>query len=187
MGKDKVVEAKRDVLSAYRLWLNNKVSNELSPAYTQVLAILWRTEYVAEYENDNNRIADGKTLRDEFATETKLDNVEYMKLKHTSIRLIEIMISLAGRINNISSFDDNVAKYFWKMVSSLGLNTLDDGHFNASSAQKRIDGLLKHTYSKNGRGSLFFIPTIDQSYNATKLDLWTQAMAYLNAEEKRNG
>ena len=48
----KVVEAKRDILSAYRLWLNNKVANDISPAYGQLLAILWRTEFVAEYQQD---------------------------------------------------------------------------------------------------------------------------------------
>lgn len=180
--KDIVVENRRDVLSAYRLWLNNKVANDISPSYGQLLAILWRTEFIAEYENDNNRIADGKVLRDEFADSVNLDNAEYLKLKATPVRLIEVMIALAQRLSGIVSVDDNTSLYFWEMVASLEMNKMDDSNFTASSAQKKIDILLGHKYKRNGRGGLFFIKGIGPDYNAPGLDIWTQAMAYLNSK-----
>lgn len=179
-------ENKRDILSAYRLWLNNKIANDISPAYNQLLAILWRTDFVAEYENDKNRMQDAMSLRDEFANSIEIDNQEYLKLKSTSVRLIEVMISLAGRINDIMSFDDNIAKYFWEMVASMELQKLDDANWNASSAQKHIDILLTHGYKRNGKGGLFFVRNIDQTYNAPKLDIWTQAMAWINSKSGRN-
>lgn len=183
MGKkDTVVEAKRDVLSAYRLWLNNKVANDISPAYCQLLAMLWRTEFVAEYANDENRVSDGRSLREEFAGCTNLDNTEYLKLKSTPVRLIEVMIALAQRISGIISVDQDIPKYFWEMVASMEMNKLDDSNFIASSAQKKIDILLGHKYKRNGRGGLFFIKGIGPDYNAPGLDIWTQAMAYLNSK-----
>lgn len=181
----KVVEAKRDILSAYRLWLNNKVANDISPAYGQLLAILWRTEFVAEYQQDENRIEDARGLRDEFADSIDIENADYLKLKATPVRLIEVMISLAVRISNIISVDGDTSKYFWEMVASLELQKLDDGNYNASSAQKHIDILLGHKYRRNGRGGLFFIRDIGPEYNAPMLDLWTQAMAWINSKAGR--
>ena len=180
-----VKEAKRDVLSAYRLWLNSKIANDISPAYGQLLAILWRTDFFAEYENDENRKSDAMALRDEFANTNEIENQDYLKLKATSVRLIEVMISLATRINGIMSFDDDVPKFFWEMVASLEMNKLDDANFNASSAQKHIDILLGHKYRRNGRGGLFFIKDADPSYNAPMLDIWTQAMAWINSKSGR--
>lgn len=177
MGKDN-----RDILSAYRLWLNNKVSNDISPAYGQLLAILWRTEFVAEYENDINRMEDAKGLRDQFVATLSISNDDYMKLKNTPVRLIEVMISLADRINDIISLDDNTARYFWEMVASMEMQKLDDSNFNASSAQKHIDILLSHKYKRNGRGGLFFIRDIGPEYNAAGLDIWSQAMAWINSK-----
>lgn len=181
-----VKEAKRDILSAYRLWLNNKIANDISPAYNQLLAILWRTEFIAEYQQDNNRMEDAYNLRDEFADSINIENQDYLKLKATPVRLIEVMISLAKRINEIISVDDNISKYFWEMVASLEMNKLDDSMYNASSAQKHIDILLGHKYRKNGRGGLFFIKDADLSYNAPLLDIWTQAMAWINSKSGRN-
>ena len=176
----------RDILSAYRLWLNNQISNEISATYNQLLAILWRTEFVAEYELDINRMEDAKSLRDEFADGIDIENAEYLKLKATPVRLIEVMISLARRISNIVSTEDNTARYFWEMVASMEMQKLDDGSFNASSAQKHIDILLGHKYRNNGRGGLFFIRNIGPDYIAPKLDIWTQMMAYINSKTGGN-
>lgn len=175
----------RDILSAYRLWLNNKVANDISPAYSQLLAILWRTDFVAEYKQDENRMEDAKSLRDAFANSIDIENSDYLKLKSTSVRLIEVMIALAQRINDIISLDDNTPKYFWEMVASMEMQKLDDSNYNASSAQKHIDILLGHKYKRNGRGGLFFIKEIGPEYNAPGLDIWSQAMAYLNSKSGR--
>lgn len=175
---------RRDVLSAYRLWLNSVVANDISPAYTQLLAILWRTEFFAEYEQDENRYSDCFALRDEFAGKSELTNDEYVKLKSVKPRLIEIMISLAKRIGDITSVEDEFSRYFWEMIASLEMQKLDDTNFIASSAQKKIDILLGHKYHRNGRGGLFFVKGIGPEYNATKLDIWTQAMAYINSKGK---
>lgn len=184
MGKkDKNVEGKRDILSAYRLWLNNKVSSDVSSAYIQLLAVLWRTEFFAEYADDENRAEDAKSLRDEFvASIDNVENTEYLKLKSTPVRLLEVMISLANRINDIISFDNDAARYFWEMVVSMELNKFDDSNFNASLVQRKIDILFSHKYRRNGKGSLFYIKGVDPSYNAPGLDIWTQAMAWINSK-----
>lgn len=184
-------ESRRDILTAYRFWLNSLVQNELSPCYKQLLAILWRTEFFAEYEQDENRAADAKELRELFASssDVKLTNEEYMKLKKMDARLIEVMIALSRRINEIVSSDNDISKYFWEMVASLEMQKMDDSNFIASAAQKKIDILLGHKYHKNGRGGLFFIKGIGPEYNATQCDLWTQMNAYLNAKrgDETNG
>lgn len=187
----KVTEGGRDILSAYRLWLNNQVANEFSSDYIQLLAVLWRTEFFAEYANDENRAADAKALRDEFVSSigTGIDipghvggvnNADYLKLKATPVRLLEVMISLSKRISGIISVDANTDRYFWEMVSSLDLNKFDDQHFNVSIVQNRINNFFAHKYKRSGKGGLFFIKKIGPEYNAPMLDIWTQAMAWIN-------
>lgn len=183
MGKKSPLEdEKRDILSAYRFWLNSLVQNELSPCYKQLLAILWRTEFVDELGIDGDRISDAIVLRDIFADSDGADmtNEEFIKLKKTNVRLIEIMIALSKRINESVSTEDDISKYFWEMVASLEMQKMDDGNFMASNAQKKIDILLGHKYHKNGRGGLFFIKGVGPEYNATKCDLCTQMNTYLN-------
>lgn len=172
--------SRRDILTAYRFWLNSLIQNELSPCYKQLLAILWRTEYFAEYKDDEMRGEDGKTLRDVFAGNSNMTNDEYIKLKNMPVKLIEVMIALSQRINDIVSTSDDVSKYFWEMVASLELQKMDDDNFIASSAQKKIDILLGHKYHKNGRGSLFFVKEAGPEYNAPMTDIWTQMNVYLN-------
>lgn len=175
-------ESRRDILSVYRFWLNGLIQNELSPCYKQLLAILWRTEFVDELDVDGDRIEDGRSLRDIFASldDVKLTNEEFIKLKKVNVRLIEVMIALAKRISEIVSADDDISKYFWEMVASLEMQKMDDSNFMASNAQKKIDILLSHSYHKNGRGGLFFIKGIGPEYNAPMCDIYTQMNTYLN-------
>ena len=187
MGKkspdsDSIDSSRRDILTVYRFWLNSLVQNELSPCYKQLLTILWRTEFFAEYKEDEARGEDAKSLRDMFSSrdDIELTNEEYIKLKNTPVRLIEVMIALAQRINDIASTDDDVSKYFWEMVASMEMQKMDDNNYIASNAQKKIDILLGHKYHKNGRGGLFFVKGVGPEYNATQSDLWTQMNVYLN-------
>ena len=187
MGKkspdsDSIDSSRRDILTVYRFWLNSLVQNELSPCYKQLLTILWRTEFFAEYKEDEARGEDAKSLRDMFSSrdDIELTNEEYIKLKNTPVRLIEVMIALAQRINDIASTDDDVSKYFWEMVASMEMQKMDDNNYIASNAQKKIDILLGHKYHQNGRGGLFFVKGVGPEYNATLSDLWTQMNVYLN-------
>ena len=182
MGNKKNPDEKRDVLSAYRFWLNHLVQNELSGCYNNLLAILWRNEFYSDIEEDNDRAEDAKTLRDIFASEhaDNMSNEDYIKLNKMDVKVIEVMIALCKRINEQISTGDDISRYFWEMVASLEMNKMDDTNFIASNAQKKITILLERRYHKNGRGSLFFIKGIGPEYNATKTPLWTQMNVYLN-------
>jgi len=182
MSNKKTPDEKRDILSAYRFWLNHLVQNEISGCYNNLLAILWRTEFYSDIEEDNDRARDALILRDMFSSENKdkLTNEEYLKLNKTSVRLIEVMIALSRRINDTVSTTNDISKYFWEMVASLELQKMDDENFIASTAQKKISIFLERRYHKNGRGSLFFIKGIGPEYNATITPLWMQMNVYLN-------
>lgn len=182
--KDDVVEAKRGYLAAYRMWLNNKVntpSHPLTP-YSQIMAFLFRAPFTPAYPGDDNRVGDIRDLRSQFANEGKLENLEYMGIQELEPTMLELMISMSIRINTFASSDEDISKYFWDMMESLGLANMDDGKFNYSDASKIIMKFNDRLYSKNGRGSLFWIKKFnDNGYDATKLDLWTQSQAYLNS------
>ena len=182
--KEEVVEAKRGAKYAYRLWLNNKINasgRSLAP-YTQIMAFLYRAEFIPAFPGDENRIGDIRVLRAEFADSMKLENTDYLEIQHMEPSLLELMISMASRINTYMSEDDDISKYFWDMMESLGLTKMDDSNFNYSDASKCIDIFNERTYQKNGKGGLFWVKRFnDSGYDATKLDLWTQSQAYLNS------
>ena len=179
-----VVESKRTSKSAYRLWLNNKIKSPNYPitAYSQVLSALFRAPFKALYPGDDNRIGDIRDLRVQFSNEVKLTNIEYLELQEMEPSMLELMVIMAIRINAFASEDDDISKYFWDMMESLGLHDMDDTKFNYSAVQKRVDIFINREYDANGRGGLFWIKRLnDSGYNAPKLDLWTQSQAYLNS------
>ena len=182
--KDDVVEAKRGVKHAYRLWLNNKVNSAGNPltAYSQIMAFLFRAPFEPGYPGDDNRIGDIRELRSEFANSMHLENVDYIEIQQMEPSVLELMISMAVRINNYMSTEDDIPKYFKDMMESLGVLSMDDSNFNFSDASKKIDIFNERTYQKNGKGGLFWVKKLnDNGYDATKLDLWTQSQAYLNS------
>lgn len=180
--KDDVVENPRTVKVAYRLWLNNYINSSFRPikTYSQVLAFLFRAPFMAHYELDENRIGDIMGLRDKFSESSKLENTDYMDLLHMDPSILELMISMAIRINDLISTDDDISKYFWDMMESLGLADMDDTKFNFSEASKRIEAFLTHNYLQNGKGGLFWIKKPAEGYDATKVDIYTQSQVYIN-------
>ena len=179
-----VVESKRTSKNAYRLWLNNKINSPAHPivAYSQVLSALFRAPFVPSYPGDENRIGDIRELRSSFSNEVKLSNIEYLEIQEMQPMMLELMVTMATRINNFASEDDDISKYFWDMMESLGLKNMDDSKFNYSDVQKRIDIFTNRKYEANGKGGLFWIKKFnDSGYNAPMVDLWTQSQAYLNS------
>lgn len=177
-----VVENKRSTKMAYRLWLNNKVQSPSRPLepYSQIIAFLFRAPFEANYPGDDNRIGDIIQLRGRFGDKSKIGNVEYLELMQMEPTILELMISLALRMNEMSDNVD-VPGYFWDMMVSLGLNNMDDTNFNFSDASKIIDTFTNRTYQKNGKGGLFWAKKLNDNYDAPHTDLWTQSQVYLNS------
>jgi len=93
-----------------------------------------------------------------------------------------MIIALAIRIENqiMTSFDEGnrTGQWFWLMITNLGLNRLDDDHFNEETAEWFINRFLEREYADNGEGGLFVVENPFKSM--TEVDIWTQANWYLS-------
>lgn len=178
----------RDVEHDYYMWLRHMVATRplREFGYNKLLKYLYHREFVYEYDMDSNRAEDGIALRSKYCYITTKDDREAMKVQkeidasfgRNPCSMLEMMIGLCYRHDRRYSEQLDTQGLFWTMVSSLGLIGQDDEGFGLNYVEDVIDDFLEHRYSRDGRGSLFYVPNAKKDMR--RLDIWYQAMAYYN-------
>ena len=165
----------------YFYWLLHRVRNR---SHYKLLRFLFETAYIFTIPMDENRADDGIQLRYEYIYEKGINEDEFRYLNEPC-NLFEMMLALAVRISLIMdnpNKGDDTHVWFWKMISNLGLNKSTDNNFNLDYVQNVIRHFLTRKYGPNGRGGLFFVRS---EKHIEDLQLWEQAMLYLNEIEER--
>ena len=150
----------------------------LRQSYSEVLIMLYNTEFISPVDEDINRIIDAKNLRQELGGPVI-----------RPISVLEVMIALAKRchedimygytFNNVSS---SIGYWFWVMMENCGLDLL----INIRAIQRDVfdrefyyimDKILHRSYDYYGNGGFFPLhhPEMDQRF----CELWYQMNAYL--------
>ena len=162
----------------YFTWLCRQVGEDSSAnpsrTYWRMLKGLYTKEFVYLIPNDDNRAADGKDLRREFARDLSIDiDPGWMGL---GCSMFELMIGLARDLSELT--EEDIQNEFWELVENLNL---EQYHDNVPIPPNRVsdvlDEVIWRTYRRNGRGGLFPLkgrPAQDQ----TKVELWYQLNAY---------
>ena len=93
-----------------------------------------------------------------------------------------MMVALAVRceehIMGDPAMGDRTGLWFWEMVHSMGLSSMDDDRFDPERANGIITRFNERTYRPNGKGGLF---TVNQCPDDLReLEIWYQMMRYLN-------
>ena len=83
--------------------------------------------------------------------------------------------SLSGR------YFTATGQWFWSMIVSLGLASMDDNRFHQSRAEFVIERFRRRDYQPNGAGGLFTLQNPKEDLRT--LDIWYQMMAYLNEND----
>ena len=75
-------------------------------------------------------------------------------------------------------YGDRTGQWFWNMIVSLGLGSMDDRNFVKNYVDDVIFRFINRDYEPNGQGSLFTLehPARDLRY----VEIWSQAMWYLD-------
>lgn len=147
------------------------------PRYHRLSTFLFNEEFVPRCSMDIERADDGVALRSRFeeAYNIKLDRIE-------SCSMLEMMIALSDRIERTIMIDrdmgDRTGQWFWNMVVSLGFSSSDDRNFDEEKARTIMERFNCKEYAPNGAGGLFTVQ--NTNVDMRKLDIWYQAMAYLN-------
>lgn len=165
----------------YFEWLYSLVGavGNRNPArsYWNLMRQLYIKEFVWVIQNDDNRLEDGRDLRQEFLDAQGLDEPDptWMGL---GCSMLEMLIGLARR----ASFQDgrDPVEWFWEMLQNLGISDATDEQYDDDLAAL-IDGVLEtviyRTYAPNGRGGLFPLKRLREDQR--KVELWYQLSAYL--------
>lgn len=148
--------------------------------YRKLFTFLHDAEFVYLIPNDENRAADGISLRYRYSLIRDREDLEYCLAGPCSV--LEMMVALAIRCEETIMFDpekgDRTAQWFWCMIASLGLNSMNDDNYNEWLVNDVITRFLNREYDYDGKGSLFTIRGWNR--DARDAEIWHQLMAYLN-------
>lgn len=152
-------------------------------SYKKLLCYLNDEEFIYILEMDGNRAQDGIDLRYRFGYEVGYSR-EFIEenLDDQPCSILEMMVALSIRceesIMDDPDIGDRTGKWFWDMVSSLGLDTMTDSRFN----EKRVNGILykflHRTYKPNGQGGLFTVK--HRGKDMRDVEIWYQMMWHLD-------
>lgn len=147
-------------------------------SYKELFEYLYSTEFTWTIPMDRNRALDGIALRDKYGyPEDPMDE---------PCSVLEMLIALAARIENqlMWNYDlgDRTSQWFWIMMTNLGLNKLDDEHFDISIAEQRVNIFLDRMYEYNGEGGALFVldkPVADMR----AVEIWYQVNWYISEQD----
>ena len=144
--------------------------------------ILHAKEFTWFIPNDDNRAADGRELREQFANENlDMDCV----CLDGPCSIFEMLIGVAIRMDFILGQSDNVdrkEKWFWEMITNLDLERFSDRELRSNYVRQVVDTtldlLLSRRYLATGKGGLF--PLSRPQRDQRKVEIWYQLMFYLD-------
>lgn len=139
---------------------------------------LLNTRYIYFVGNDCNRAEDGLSMRVEF--EHKHGVINDIDDECT---LLEMFVKLAIRCDEDVMYDpeygDRVEKWFWEMLSNLGLTRFNNRHYDKEAVDYILDGFNNRIYGKKGGEGCAF-PVEKPLHDMRTTEIWYQMMWWLN-------
>ena len=174
-------------LSEYYKWLISRIEppkDILTPIcdYKLLLYELWKREFswLDNYEGEESRAYDGKTLRDTFVME---HYASPDMVPHGPCRVLEMLIAFAERID-ISVHDWRMGKRPWEwmemFIENLGFASLTDMDINperdSGYINAKLETWMSHHIESKGEGGLFRfvspVSTIKTMDNWEQMNQW---------------
>lgn len=171
----------------YFEWLCDKVITEDSNVkYSKLMSCLYDCIFIPVMYMDENRAEDGKNLRYRFGRENDIpSSAILMELDNDNFpcSMLEMMIALSIRceetIMTDEEYGDRTGEWFWNMIVSLGLGTMNDSRFDEKYVNIVVDRFINRQYKRNGEGGLFTIDRIKKDMR--KIEIWYQMCWYLES------
>ena len=173
-----------DIKNDYFQWLCDKIINDESNIrYSMLMSKLYDTIFIPILDMDVNRSEDGKSLRYRFGLENDIprDLIENY-LDDRSCNILEMLVALSIRCEESIMYDyeygDRTGTWFWNMIVSLGLGTMNDTRFDEKYVSIVLERFLNREYKRNGEGGLFTIEGIRKDMR--NVEIWYQMCWYLD-------
>lgn len=164
----------------YFKWLYSQVGNvrlkNPRRSYWKLLRQLYKTEFVWLIPNDDNRLEDGRNLRQLFVEQKRLWGTDpnWMMM---GCSVLEMLIGISWHLN-FEEDSQTIDEWFWELIENLHLkNANDASEYDEADVEEVLADLIWRTYEPNGRGGLFPLnyPESDQR----DVELWYQMQTYL--------
>lgn len=174
---------RNDIKNEYFEWLYDLVyidrgSDDIG--FRKLLMHLHGVEFIFRLPMDENRALDGISLRWRYICERDyspdvLDDLE------GPCSVLEMMIALAFKCDEFMddpAIGDRFAQWFWHMIVSLGLGSMDDRTYNRRVVERSVRGFLDRAYNPDGSGGLFTIRNCNRDLR--RVEIWHQMCWYLD-------
>lgn len=164
---------------AYFVWLYSQINSPRlkrpSRTYWSLFRILYTKEVFWVIANDDNRLEDGKDLRQEFLDDQGIRGVD-PSWKELGCSFLEMLIALSRRL--AFEADGKPCDWFWELLGNLRLREQNDRDImEAEKIDDILERVIWRTYDRLGRGGLF--PLQRSRRDQRKVELWYQMQAYL--------
>ena len=164
----------------YDLMCRNRFGKGIS--YRKLFMKLHHTEFIFSIRRDGDRAEHGIDLRYRFPHE-ELGIDDPGRYITGPCSVLEMMIALAIRceetIMDNPIYGDRTRQWFWGMITSLGLGSMEDSRFDRDFVDKVLWTFLNRQYERNGKGGLFTIHDCDSDLR--KIPIWYQLCWYLDS------
>ena len=173
-----------DIEYDYFSWMYSLVCGDRFPpgvSFTKLLSYLHSVEFVYDIPRDENRAEDGIDLRYRFALAYDvIENADDYLGGPCSV--LEMIIALAFKIEETMDdprMGDRMPQWFWNMIVSLGLGSMNDERYDEDHVRKVIMIFLNREYEPNGKGGLFTVRGCREDLSS--MEIWRQMCLYLDA------
>ena len=144
--------------------------------YTDLLKIMFETEFYPVLPEDENRLIDGRDLIYRFGSDCNIPRHILDNKLGDYCSVLEMMVGLSIRIEETimedADFGNRTSMWFWIMVKSLGLYDMKDGNVDARHVKSVLETFLNRGYEPNGAGGLFTV--IDANKDLRQVEIWYQ-------------
>jgi len=174
-----------DTENDYFEWLcklacGHRFSEKIS--YKKLLKHLYNTDFRYSIEKDGNRYDDGLNLRQRFLGGFR--ELDYV-FSDKPCSVLEMMLALAIRceenIMDDTGYGNRTTQWFWQMVVSLGLGSMNNDLYDADYVDQVLERFLDREYEPNGKGGLFTIRNYEQcARDIRDVEIWVQMCWYLD-------
>lgn len=176
----------RDLNREYFDWLCSLIKDSKprkNKSYDRLLVYLYNTEFSYIHPMDENRCVDGIDFRYRFGYEHGIEGPVIASCLDTfPCSILEMMVALSFYCEeHIMVIPENglqSGRWFWMMITNLGLADMTDDVFDIEYINRVIWRFLDRTYDKDGKGGLVYIPNCP--YDLRTMDIWYQLMRYFS-------
>ena len=161
----------------YYEWLVSQIKIDSKKKYYGLFEIMHNTEFTWFVPNDDNRVADGMHLRNDFFR--SVHNRKYVPgdLALEWVSVLEVLIALSRRVAFTAGGDAH--RWAWRLIKNIGLSKMHDNGpgENAEKINQVLEDLIWRNYDRTGRGGFF--PLRETVNNQTKIEIWYQMQEYV--------